>query len=317
MVTLVIKLACIFNEQDYKNNITFFGGDMLKMGFIGTGKVGIALGRYFRHNGFEISAYFNRSYIDITQYGFEKKQFLNSIKDVVNSSDIIFITVTDTAISDIWDSVKELSIKNKVICHCSGCLTSDIFLGIEKLNAFPCTLHPILAIDNRNISIEKLSKAFFTIEGSKYARNMIREIIEKCGNKYSFIDACDKIKYHAAACFVSNLVVAINKIGVDIFKQCGFSQSNSKYAVNTLMFENIKNVYENGIIDALTGPVERNDIITIEKHLNCLNESDELIYRLLSYKLIEISQIKNKNQDYTALKSLLKTKVQRKENTIL
>jgi len=289
----------------------------LKIGFIGAGKVGISLGRYFEHNGFEISAYFNRSYLDITQYGFEKKQFLNSIKDVVNSSDIIFITVTDTAISDMWNSIKELSIKNKIICHCSGCLSSDIFEGIEKLDAFPCTLHPMLAINSRNISIEKLSKAFFTIEGNKYARNMVRKIIEKCGNKYSFINACDKVKYHTAACFVSNLVIAINKIGFDIFKQCGFSQSNSRYAVNTLMFENIKNVCENGIIDSLTGPVERNDIITIEKHLNCLDESDKLICRLLSYKLIEISQIKNENQDYTALKSLLETKVYRKENTIL
>ena len=47
----------------------------------------------------------------------------------------------------------------------------------------------------------------------------------------------------------------------------------------------------------MTGPVERNDVVTIKKHLNVFNQEnlnqEKEIYKLLSQKLIEIAQSKN------------------------
>lgn len=280
----------------------------MKMGFIGAGKVGIALGRYFKYNGFEISAYFSRTYFDISEFGFDNSIFVNSIENIVSSSDIIFITTTDLAIADIWSQLKKLSIQNKIICHCSGNLSSDVFFDIDKLNAFACSLHPMMAINSKDISLNKISKAFFTVEGNDTAVRQMKNIITICGNKLSVVRADNKVKYHAAACFVSNFSVALNKVAVDILKECGFSQEQACSAINPLMSENIDNICNYGFVNSLTGPVERNDYNTIEKHLNCLNENQRNIYKLLSRELIEIANVKHQGQNYSTLKNLLEDK---------
>uniref|UniRef100_UPI00402A6492 DUF2520 domain-containing protein n=1 Tax=Succinivibrio sp. TaxID=2053619 RepID=UPI00402A6492 len=55
----------------------------------------------------------------------------------------------------------------------------------------------------------------------------------------------------------------------------------------------------------LTGPVLRNDAITVKKHMNRLNDNDIEVYRLLSQKLYEISKNKNPQKDYNEIKKLL------------
>ena len=49
----------------------------------------------------------------------------------------------------------------------------------------------------------------------------------------------------------------------------------------------------------------RNDAITLKKHMNCLNDNDIDLYRLLSQKLYEISKNINPQKDYNEIKNLL------------
>ena len=69
---------------------------------------------------------------------------------------------------------------------------------------------------------------------------------------------------------------------------------------------NAKNIYERGIVDSLTGPIERNDITTVMKHLDVLNNEAKDIYKSLSLGLTDIAEIKNKENDYGNMKKLLK-----------
>ena len=47
------------------------------------------------------------------------------------------------------------------------------------------------------------------------------------------------------------------------------------------------------------------DVKTVEKHLNCLDEKQQMIYRLLSEVLISIGEKKNPGRDYGRLKHIL------------
>ena len=71
---------------------------------------------------------------------------------------------------------------------------------------------------------------------------------------------------------------------------------------------NVANLATFDIKDALTGPVERNDVVTIKKHLNAFNQEnlnqEKEIYKLLSQKLIEIAQSKNSLKDYSEMKEV-------------
>ena len=64
-------------------------------------------------------------------------------------------------------------------------------------------------------------------------------------------------------------------------------------ALYPLIDFNIKNIKEKGIIDSLTGPVERGDLSTVIKHCNVLEEKDSELYKLLSIDILEIAKLKN------------------------
>lgn len=56
---------------------------------------------------------------------------------------------------------------------------------------------------------------------------------------------------------------------------------------------------------SLTGPIERADEITIQKHLEVMDEDAKTLYQQLSKKLVEISKEKNPSRDYKKIEELL------------
>ena len=93
----------------------------MRAGFIGAGKVGFSLGKYLKENGVEITGYFSKSPESAKSAAdFTNTKLYKSIENILSDSDTLFITVPDGQISKVWDYMKNLDIKNKNICHCSG-----------------------------------------------------------------------------------------------------------------------------------------------------------------------------------------------------
>ena len=85
----------------------------------------------------------------------------------------------------------------------------------------------------------------------------------------------------------------------------GFSEKEAINALYPLMLNNIKNVGKKGIRESLTGPIERGDSETIIRHMNCLNQEDKELYKLLSKKLVNIAKEKNKDRNYSNLEKII------------
>ena len=72
-----------------------------------------------------------------------------------------------------------------------------------------------------------------------------------------------------------------------------------------LIKNNIKNIKEKGLYEALTGPVERGDLEIVKKHLEASTGENKAIYKLLSKKLLEIGKKKNENKYYKEMEDFL------------
>ena len=125
------------------------------------------------------------------------------------------------------------------------------------------------------------------------------------GNEVRYIAAKDKVKYHCAAAVCSNHVVALIQESLDLMQECGFDEESALKALAPIMLGNMQHIAERGTVNSLTGPVERADVKTVEKHLNCLDEKQQMLYRLLSEVLISIGEKKNPGRDYGRLKHIL------------
>ncbi len=278
----------------------------MKVGFIGAGKVGNTMGKYFEQNNIELTGYYDTDiHASLEAADFTRSGLFTSVIELVKRSDMIFITTTDNSIENVWGDVKELSIEGKIFCHCSGAISSDVFKGIGEKGAFGYSIHPLFSCSSKTSSYKKLYNALITIEGSRERLQKVEELFKSLGNNTRIIDSKQKIKYHAAAVFASNHTIALAGQGADILEQCGFTRDEAKKSILFLMGNAIENIEKQGLVNALTGPVERNDIVTVRKHLQVLSEEEKNIYISLSRKLVEISKVKNPEKNYIELENLL------------
>lgn len=281
----------------------------MKIGFVGAGKVGFTLGKYISEHkacGACVSGYYSRnpkSAMEASEFTCSK--YYETLEDLILSSDALFLTVPDGAVADVWNSIRRIKIQGKSICHCSGALSSAVFSEIDRTGAFGYSIHPLFAVSDKLQSYQEISKAFFTIEGAPEHLRDWENLFRSLGNQVRVIQSENKVLYHSAAVFASNLVVGLYEESVRILLQCGFSRKEAMQAIEPLFLSNAKKVSTVGASDALTGPVERNDLETIKKHLDCLSETEKEIYLDLSKVLVSIAKDKHKEQSYEGMLHLL------------
>lgn len=276
------------------------------IGFIGAGKTGCTLGKYFVERNIPVLGYYSKSVESAKMAAeFTDTRYFENLEDIVSMSDAIFITTPDGVIQNIWNSIKNYPLKGKCICHCSGAMSSMIFSGINQMEAFGYSIHPLLAINNKLQSYRDISKVYFTIEGSEVYLEYWRDLFLKLGNKVRIISSDKKILYHSAAVCASNLVTGLFKMAADLMEECGFDKESSEEALIPLFINNCRNVADVGAEEALTGPIERNDVKTVTDHINKLPQDKLTVYKELSKELVKIAQLKYPDRDYGEMISLI------------
>ena len=280
----------------------------MNIGIIGAGKVGVSVGRYLKDNNIQISGFYD---IDSDNAAFAAQftqtDCFSDLEELVKLSDTLFITTPDGVIGSVWDCIrnKNMSVQNKIVCHFSGALSSDVFTDSQSTGAGVCSIHPMLAFSDKLTSYRIPANTFFTVEGDETAVSALKSLFESLGNTVCRIDKSKKSLYHTAASVLSNELVALLDLGYSLLEQCGFSRDDAVKATQNLVSGNVKSVLENGCVNALTGPVERNDLQTVKKHVESLQGEDRQIYILLAKRLVKLAKAKNEDRDYRDLSEFL------------
>lgn len=267
----------------------------MSIGFIGAGKVGFSLGRYLSEHGVELAGYASRSFASACEAAeFAGGQAFESPIDLVAASDIVFLTVPDDAIESTWQLLAEaararlLDLDGKLVCHCSGALSSEVLADARELGAFAYSAHPLFAINSKRESYRELSRAPFTIEGAPELLDSLAMLFRMLGNEVHVIAPEHKARYHAAAVMASNLVVGLVHMAASELEQCGFASDEAERALKPLFIANAVHIAEDGIAGALTGPAARGDRETIERHLACLDGDAREVYRIITNDLMDL-----------------------------
>ena len=279
----------------------------MNIGIIGAGKVGVSVGRYLKENNIQIAGFYD---VDCDNAAFAAQftetDCFSELKELVMVSDTLFITTPDAVIGSVWDCIKNnMSVQNKIVCHFSGALSSDVFTDSQSTGAGVCSIHPMLAFSDKLTSYRIPANTFFALEGDETAVSAIKSLFESLGNTVCRIDKRKKSLYHTAASVLSNELVAVLDMGYSLLEECGFSRDEAVKATHNLVLGNVNSVLENGCVKALTGPVERNDLQTVKKHVESLKGEDRQIYILLAKRLVKLAKVKNEDRDYGEMSEFL------------
>ena len=290
-----------------------------RVGFVGSGKVGTALGELFRSCGIVVSGYSSLLAED-AQAAAEKtaSDAYADAAEVVEASDVIFFTVPDGEISNAWKSLVASygaaacdALFGKIVCHCSGALPAAVFADAAEYGAKAASVHPLFAISGGGSAQAKIGTALFTLEGDESALASVSALLDACGVCHRKIASSDKPLYHAAAVCASNLAVGLFASAQTMLERCGFGADEARGALRALFVGNCESIAERGPIDALTGPIERNDAETIVGHLMAFREDPTLLkerdaYTALSRVVVEVAAAKHPERDYSHIAEILR-----------
>jgi len=275
----------------------------LKVGFIGAGKVGIAFGKYLKEKKIEVIGYFDRNIENsINSSNFTKTKTFKNIKELVNCSDIIFITVNDDEIEEVSQNIikTNLIINKKKFLHMSGAMSTKILKTLENSGANVYSLHPLQSFVEVSKAVEDLYKTYFSLEGNIKKDDEIIGLLNKLGNKYFIITQEQKAKYHMSACIFSNYLVTLMDFGTNILEDIGIQRDEGFEAMYPLIEGTLENIKKVGTKKALTGPIARGDIGTIVKHIESFQENEnnnKEIYKFLGQKSLDLSNISEIKKD--------------------
>lgn len=274
----------------------------MKIGFIGAGKVGCSLAKYFVTKGLTVQGFYSRSNLHAQQ----ASQFINgkvftSLIELIEDCDCIFITVPDSQIAVVWSELSLMPIEDKLIGHCSGLLSSQVFQRNKTVFPRGFSLHPLYAIHDRFACDLSQQNIYFTLEAPDDVLKQLLSFFETVINSIATIQADSKPLYHAACVILSNQVIALAHIGSQLFNQCNLPEAFSQHAWHKLFIDNTQALCRVGAMQALTGPIERGDVATIKQHLAVIPADIKPIYQYLSHVLLNLSQQKHPERDYQRL----------------
>jgi predicted short-subunit dehydrogenase-like oxidoreductase (DUF2520 family) len=265
-----------------------------KIGIIGAGVVGTAVGVVLKQKGYEITgAYDVKS--ESTQQLVERIGCTphTSPQEVSRSADVLFITTNDAAIRNVVDTLadRKAFFEGQVVVHMSGAQSSEVLDRAKMFGANVLSVHPLQSFANVDGAIKNLPGSVFSIEGDRDAYDTAVCIVETLQGEYFFIDRKAKPLYHAGACVVSNYLVTLIDFGVKLLESTGIPRSAGVKALLPLIQGTVNNIENIGIPRALTGPISRGDLSTIVKHLECLEEMAPELMKLYSWLGFYTTQI--------------------------
>jgi len=262
--------------------------------FIGAGKVAWHLSYALNKKGYVISGISSRNRLSAKRLASEfRANWTTKPEKIVKDADILFITTPDAEIKSV---VKKLcskgAIKKKqLVIHTSGLLEAKVLDCVKKLGALSLSIHPCFSFADRSYKVDEVKGVFFALEGTKETVKMGKTIVHKLGGKPFVIEKGKKPLYHLALVFASNFFVGIEDMAIELLLECGIGKKDAIELIKPLIDVTEKNIWKNGALKALTGPVKRGDMETLKKHLILLvkqKRSFDKIYKEVSKHLLRM-----------------------------
>ncbi|AIS51660.1 hypothetical protein TKV_c04580 [Thermoanaerobacter kivui] len=283
----------------------------MKIGFVGAGIVGTSLAFLLSKSGTDVSGFLSRSFESAKRSAtLTKTTAFSCYEELLKNSDVIIISTNDSSISDVVNKLLEHKdmLKEKIFCHLSGALSLEVLHPLNLEGGYIMVMHPIQTCPSFDAALELLPKSYFTLEGCEKAVKIGKEIVNKISGKYIVVENINKPLYHAACVVASNYLVALSKLSLLLLKESGFPFEEYSDALIPLMEGTLKNIKEKGINGALTGPIARGDVNTVELHLKNIQDQNLInLYKNLGKLALEISYEKGNlsKEKYFELEGIL------------
>ena len=250
------------------------------LAIIGAGRVGRALGRRLREEGWKIGAVVARSEASArraVRFIGAGQAHAVAVRSIL-ASQVILIAVPDDEIASVAAELSRIGgeeFQGKIVLHTSGALDSSALDPVKERGAKVGSMHPLQTFTGKNVP--SLEGRVFAVEGDTRAVRVAQQIARSLGASPARIAGEKKVLYHAAAAIAAGHVLAVEEAATQLLISLGMVRREAVRALLPLTRQVLDNFERLGPHAAWTGPLSRRDYKTVAAHLRALRDSPEEI----------------------------------------
>ncbi len=244
-------------------------------GLVGAGAVGPVLARLLRRAGWIPGGIASRDALDsLKAAAFAGGGRVSPTPaDAASDADLLLLAVPDRAIAAVAAEIAAAGTlrPGTLVLHCSGALSSEVLRPLREAGAVTGSIHPLQTFAEPESAAERMAGTWLFFEGDDPGR--IRAVAEDLGGRPVEIRGDGKTLYHAGAAAACNLALAMVDLGRRLMAAAGIPGDEALAALLPLVRGTVENLAAVGLPAALTGPVARGDVETVEGHLAAIAEA--------------------------------------------
>jgi predicted short-subunit dehydrogenase-like oxidoreductase (DUF2520 family) len=266
-----------------------------RIGIAGAGAVAQALGRRLREAGVPIAAVGARD----ADRGARAAAFIGPavasvpLVELAARADRILIAVSDDAIGTIAATLAGAGGCRGPVLHTSGGAGLAVLASFRTAGVACGVLHPLQTVPDPESGVRDLAGAAFAVAGDTGAVAWATELAGLAGGWALPVAEDGLAAYHAAAVLTSNASAALADAALALMAAAGVEREAALRALAPLGRASVANVFRDGPVAALTGPVARGDVATVRAHLAALAPAPASVaslYRAAGRQLVDLAR---------------------------
>lgn len=264
------------------------------LNIIGAGRLGQTLGRLFHTNQcFQINGICNSSElsaknaVDFVGAGGACRSLAQ-----LPPADVVMIATPDALIKRTANALTDISAvkHSKLVFHCSGVTTSSVLLPLKNHTTSVASIHPNMTFASAKVSVDHFSGTYCAFEGDDAGFDLLENAFKKIGGQVFQIKADQKATYHAATALSCNYLIALMDVVVQLYLKIGVTRETALAIMQPIVKKTVDNVFSLDTVAALTGPIARGDVNTVQLHLNALEDPyTKDLYKQLGLRLVQLA----------------------------
>ena len=245
----------------------------LRIGVIGTGRVGSALGAVLARAGHTVVAASGVSAASVRRAHSRLPGVpLCDPQQVAARAELVLLTVPDDALPGLVAGLAATGaeLAGRLLVHTSGRYGIGVLEPAVARGALPLALHPVMTFTGRPDDIDRLEGICFGVTAPDQLQPVAEALVIEMGGEPVLIREEDRALYHAALASAANHLVGLVAEAADLLRSVG--AANPSRMLSPLLYAALDNALRLG--DAgLSGPVARGDADTVARHIEVLGQA--------------------------------------------
>lgn len=237
-----------------------------RIGVIGAGHVGTALGVAISRAGWPVAAVASRDPARRARFrALVPAAHEASLEALPDEVDLVLLTVPDDALPGVAAGLRLYG--GQAIVHTSGALPASVLAPAQAAGTQAASFHPLVAFADLERSLDALHGATIALEGDAELLRLLAELATDLGAQPVLLPPGGKAAYHAAAVLAAGGFIGLLDAIAELGRGAGLDEEGSLAIYAPLIRQSLANAEDLGIARALTGPLLRGDLGTVRDHL--------------------------------------------------